>query len=112
MAMMRSPWLWLALPVVGCSFHHGELGGDGRALDDRPIDMSGEMQTDARQCWSVAQLNVNVCLTAPPSGTVTVSSNTSIDTNMTGGGPLQCKQLQLSTSTSGLWRATIGVRNK
>ena len=92
-------WSWLAL-LAGCTFHHGELGNGDGSGGDRPIDTPGG-SADAQQCFSVSQLGVNVCLTAPPTGTTSVTSNTSIDTNMVGSNPLQCKQLQIS-STPGL----------
>jgi len=98
--MYRGIWLLLA---VGCGFEHG-VSGDGSAATDggtsRPdsmpqpmIDAMTVVPPDAQQCWTSPTVSVDVCLAAPLMGSITVSSNTSIDTDSNGTGPLQCKNL-------------------
>lgn len=99
-------WFWLPL-VVGCGFEHGTLtgggGGDGGGTPGG--DGSGSSMidaavgtADAQQCWSIASVTVGVCLDAPLTGSITVSSNTSIDTGSSGTGPLQCKSLHVGST--------------
>jgi hypothetical protein len=91
---------WL-LVVAGCSFDHGWLpggtggSGDGGIIDGNGGGSDGQMiMADARTCWDVPGVNVNVCLSAPLSGTTMVGSAVgAIDTDSSGTGALQCKSL-------------------
>jgi hypothetical protein len=97
-------WVWLSL-VAACGFEHGTLTGGG---DDGGLsggDGSGSSMidaaagtADAQQCWSIASVTVGVCLDAPLTGSITVSSNTSIDTGSSGTGALQCKNLRVGST--------------
>jgi hypothetical protein len=108
--------------LVGCSFDHGTAtatGDDaGTSGDpDAPVTGSGSDAamnngSDASWCWSVAGVSVNVCVGTQPTGTITVSSNTSIDTGSTGTGPLQCKALVAgSTNVCVIAASSIDINN-
>ncbi|HTL37598.1 MAG TPA: hypothetical protein VL326_30920 [Kofleriaceae bacterium] len=80
----------MLLLFSACGFEHGALGpstGDDDARIDAPADDSGFMDApfvplDGQNCWSVAGVSVNVCLTGPLMDTRTFSSTTTnIDTN-------------------------------
>lgn len=104
---------WL-LVVAGCSFDHGALPGgnhgDGGGVDGSRSD--GEAVTaDARTCWDVPGVNVNVCLTAPLSGATTTGS-AAIDTDATGPGALDCKALvQGSTNLCVIAAASLTIES-
>src|SRR5689334_17214487 len=97
--MLRCLWLSLA---IGCTFDHGFAGQSPNPETDGSVqpmqDGSTVVTPDARQCFSVPEVSVNICLSAPLSGTLTISSNTTIDTDSTGSGATQCKALQVGSS--------------
>ena len=94
-------WLSLAF-VLGCSFEHGvHAVVDGSTTTGDSSQTTGDTMTpppDAENCSSVPGVGVTVCLSAPPTGNTTVPSSTTIDTDVTGTGALQCKALLAGSS--------------
>ena len=90
---------FVLLFVGGCSFHPGVLGGDnanpdgGTVLSSDSSSATDMSMVDARECWMQSEVGVSVCLGAPPTGSITISSNTSIDTSSSGNGMLQCRDI-------------------
>jgi hypothetical protein len=106
-------WTWLPYAIsctFACSLDHGvPAGGAGaggaETVDGGPRDSgnptSDSMMVtpgDAQQCWTAASVSVNICLTAPLGGAVTIAQNTTIDTDTTGNSPISCRQLVMGSS--------------
>jgi hypothetical protein len=85
---------------AGCSFTPGAIGSgsdSGLVLDgngDAPGDTTMLASDAAGNCWSVPGVMVDVCLTAPLSGTLDAMTNASIDTYSSGTGIRQCRALE------------------
>jgi len=95
-------WMWLCF-AIGCGFEQGVAvtGDAGTTTGDSLQSNDDAMPPDAgdpQLCWSIGSLGLNVCFDEPPSGNVMVPSNTSIDTESRGTGPLQCKMLRAGSS--------------
>ena len=94
-------WIWLPL-VLGCSFEHGTVGDNadgGTSTGDGSQQQRDDAMTVLPQdCWAVPGVGVDVCLNGGLSGTVEVTSTTSIDTDSSGTGPQQCKALRAGSS--------------
>lgn len=81
-------WLCLAVLVAGCEFEHGTSTSD----DAPPPDSGG--------CITVPELAVTVCLEAPATGTLMVSSPAVVDTSAgaTTSGMFACRSLLSGSS--------------
>lgn len=92
--------------LAGCGFSPGvptgETPSDGGSTDSKVLEDGGMVvpPPDARQCWSVPEIELDICLLAPPSGTVTVPTGDAVvvDTDQKGVDPLQCKALAPGSS--------------
>src|SRR5262245_22467515 len=91
----------LSLVASACRFEPGSFSGDGNTVHDdarRDGVSDGDVDstmatTDADSCWSVAALSITVCLAAPLSGAIDVTSDATVDTDETGTGATECKTL-------------------
>ncbi len=95
----------LMLAASACKFEPGVVG-DGNGMPDDASrdgpsdgDVGGEMATvDADSCWRVAALSTTVCLAAPLSGAIDVTSDATVDTEETGTGETECRALASGSS--------------
>jgi len=85
---------WLAvLFATGCSFPAGHRPDGGTDLD---AVAPGTTDDDAHPCWSVAELSVTFCLTAPLGSPITFGTSSTVDTDTSP----DCRDLQPGSTSA------------